>query len=728
MSLSQNPSESQQLHFFDYLRILTVRWPVILVIFLLVVISTGVITFLLPKQYEATALIQVQQNADFEIFQSRSGGGASFDPRFTTTQFEIIKSKEILEPVVEKLGLAELWAEKYEIRSEGLLLRKLDSMITLREVRNTDLISISALSPDREQAPEIANTIADEYQKARIREQQEWVSKSLATLQNEVEKQRSKTEKLRQAAAALRIEYSINDLNPESSEGELQAGERVLLSVEQDVSSQRLKTASLRAKYRQLAQMSDSEIMRSVATLEVEDSTILQILPLYQEAASEEARLLNEGLGANHPTVKAQQAKAAVYLEQLMNQTTSLRTALAVNLAIEEESLANLEEKLSETRDDQQNSKTRSALYYEAKNNYIQAKNVLEAAETRFWTESMQRSMPLNPAIIWSRADVPEFPSRPRVFLNMALGIFFGIVMGVGVAFFIEYLDTSVKTMEDIERYFDLPVLAVVPKGTGILMDLPPDAMDAEPYRILRTNIEFNRKAKDMKILTLVSGGAGEGKSTTLSNLAYTFAQSGLKTLIVDADLRRPSQHRIFGFSNSRGLTDYLSKGVPISDLIMDTKVERLQMVPSGKLPPGAIAMLNSRRMSELLDELRSMYDMVLVDAPPILGVSDSSVIVRSVDMTALVIQHRRFPRAMLARVKSAVINAGGNLLGAVLNNVDIRMDQYYQYQTNYYAYHEEGGGRSGKVGAAKSAASSAAKKQRREDLLVSRPSNSGDY
>jgi Mrp family chromosome partitioning ATPase len=129
---------------------------------------------------------------------------------------------------------------------------------------------------------------------------------------------------------------------------------------------------------------------------------------------------------------------------------------------------------------------------------------------------------------------------------------------------------------------------------------------------------------------------------------------------------------------------------VPIDELILSTKVEGLSMVPSGKLPAGAIAMLNSRRMVALISELKTKFDMILIDAPPILGVSDSSVIVRAVELTIIVIQHRRFPRSMLLRVKNGVINAGGNLLGAVLNQVDVRLDQYYQYQTNYYGYHED--------------------------------------
>jgi capsular exopolysaccharide synthesis family protein len=682
------PTPSQKLHLLDYLRVVQVRWPIILVIFLLVLITTCAITFLLPKKYESTALIQVQENANFEIFQ-QGGYYRGNDPRFTSTQFEIIQSKEVLQPVVEKLDLANKWRERYDITSKELIYKKLMRMMTLKEERNTDLISISVLSPDRKEAADIANAIASSYQQARIREQQSWVGKSLATLRDEVEKQRQKAESLRKQADAMRVKYNINDLNPESVEDPLQAGDKVLLSVEEEVSTQRLKAATLRAKYEQLMGMSDDEIMRSIATLDVQDQTILEILPRYQEAASEEARLIKSGYGPTHPMVSAQTAKKEMYWKQLSSQISSLRKALKVQLEVEQEGLKNLEEKLDETRAEQQKNKSRAGTYYEAKNDYLQAKKVLEAADTRFWTEMMQRSMPMNPAIIWSHAEEAEYPSRPRVLMNIALGVFFGLVLGFGVAFFIEYLDTSVKTMEDIETYFGLPVLAVVPRGVGVLMDLPPDTPDAEPYRILRTNVEFNRKDANQNVITLVSGGPGEGKSMTLVNLAYTFAQSGLKTLIVDADLRRPRQHVIFGVSNSKGLTDYLSKGVPISELVLSTKVENLQMVPSGKLPPGAIAMLNSQRMLALIKELKAEYDMVLIDAPPILGVSDSAVIARAVDITAIVIQHRRFPRSMLMRVKNAVLNAGGNLMGAVLNNVDIRLDQYYQYQTNYYGYHE---------------------------------------
>jgi capsular exopolysaccharide synthesis family protein len=270
----------------------------------------------------------------------------------------------------------------------------------------------------------------------------------------------------------------------------------------------------------------------------------------------------------------------------------------------------------------------------------------------------------------------------------MIIAVAVGLALGVGLAFLIEYLDTSVKTMQDIEAALGVPVLAVIPRDVAVLKDAPPDCPDAEGYRIMRTNIEFNRKSPDANTLTVVSGGVGEGKSTTLNNLAFTFAKGGYRTLIVDADLRRPSQHRFFGVSNERGLTDFLTNDIPLEPLLIQTDVENLTFLPSGRLPIDAAGILNSQRMIDLIQQVRGSFDMVFFDSPPILGVSDASVIASSVDMTLVVVQHRRFPRAMLQRVKQGLTNVGARIVGCVLNNTDIRHDEYYEYYTSYYQYY----------------------------------------
>lgn len=672
-----------KLHFLDYWRVIRVRMPLIILVFLLVVITASVITYFMPKQYLSTVTMQIRQNDTYlQLFSP--GMGQGFDPRFITTQFEIIQRKEMLYPVIESLGLMQRWGAS----SMEQAYFRLRGSLNMREIRNTELIQMGVYSSDKKEAAEIANAIAEEYQRKRINEQKQWVDRSLAQLQDEVTKQQKRVDELKAVTTRLRIENNISDVNPEGLEESSELAGEVLRSVEQQVSAKRLEVAAIRAKYELISKMTDDQIMRSIVTLEIQDPTIQQVLPQYQEAASEEARLLNSGLGINHPTVKSLRAKKDVMEKQLQAQIGVLRKSLEANLKIAEESLKNLEESLDSSRKIQREDKTRYSPYHEAKNNYIQEKRLLEAAKMKLSTETMQRTMPQNPAMIWERAEPSDFPAKPRVWLNILLGVVVGLVFGVGLAFFIEYLDTSVKTMEDVESFLQVPVLAVIPKNISLLINEPPDNPDAEAYRIMRTNIEFNRKNPDANTITVVSGGTGEGKSTTMANLGFTFAKGGYSTLIVDADLRRPSQHRIFGVGNEVGLTDYLTANIVLEEAVLQTKVDNLYLLTSGKLPSDAAGILNSQRMVEFIEEVKGRFDIVFFDSPPILGVSDASVLASAIDLTIIVVQHRRFPRAMLQRVKQSILNVGGNILGVVLNNVDVRHDQHYEYYTSYYNYY----------------------------------------
>ena len=681
--------QEAKLHFLDYWRVIRLRLPIIVLTFLLVVITAGITTYFLPRQYQSNVIIEVEQNDQkIRIFRDGYEGGMGLDPRFATTQFQIIQRKEMLYPVIDNLKLVEKWAESYGVRTREEAYFKLRSMIDVREVRNTNLLQIGVESTDPKESADLANSIANEYQRKRIDEQQKILSRSLATLEDEVGKQRKKVEETNAEMSRIRTELGITDLNPDSMEDPLQAQEKVLLDQEAIVSEARVKAGTLRTKYEEIEKLSGDDLMRALPTLEIQDQTVAQILPQYQETDSELARALQSGLGRRHPTIQALSAKKATYERQLADQIGSIRRTLAANLEITQRSLATMEQQLEQSRGMQRDSKTRSSEYAAAKNAYIQSKKILESAELRLSTETMQRSMPMSPARIWERAEPASFPSKPKVWLNMALATVVGLIVGVGLAFFLEYLDTSVKTMEDVESFLQAPVLAVIPQNIHLLAQTPDASVDAEAYRILRTNLEFNRKSSDANSVTFVSGGAGEGKSTTLANLAYTFAQGGYNTLIVDADLRRPSQHRIFGLSNDKGLTDFLTSDLDLEDVVQTTSQPNLFMLTSGRLPSDAVGVLNSQRMMDLIAQVKNRFDIVFFDSPPILGVSDASVLVRALDLTIVVVQHRRFPRAMLQRVKQAVENVGGRMLGVVLNNVDVRHDQYYEYYTNYYHYY----------------------------------------
>ena len=276
-------------------------------------------------------------------------------------------------------------------------------------------------------------------------------------------------------------------------------------------------------------------------------------------------------------------------------------------------------------------------------------------------------------------------PVRPNIPLNITLGFIVGLLVGVGLAFFIEYLDTSVKTIDDVERALQAPVLGVIPQNVGSLIEEGPESPHAEAYRVLRTNVLFSRKQSEANSLTVVSGGAGEGKSTTIFNLATVFAQSGQRVLLVDSDLRRPSLHKMLNVSNSVGLTNYLLRQNSLEEVIQTTTIPTLDFMPSGKLPSSSLGVLNSAQMKEFVREAKKRYDFVFFDSPPIMGVSDASILASEVDLALLVIQYRKYPQAMTLRAKQMVEKVGGTLLGVVLNNINISQDSYYYYYSGYY-------------------------------------------
>jgi succinoglycan biosynthesis transport protein ExoP len=242
-----------------------------------------------------------------------------------------------------------------------------------------------------------------------------------------------------------------------------------------------------------------------------------------------------------------------------------------------------------------------------------------------------------------------------------------------------------VKTIDDVERTLGAPVLGVIPQNIGLIMNEGAESPHAEAYRVLRTNILFSRKDDKLNTVVVVSAGAGEGKSTTAFNLATIFAQNGARVLVVDSDLRRPTLHKMLDVTNSIGLTNYLLKQNTLDEVIQTTKVPTLHMMASGKLPSSSIGILSSTQMRSLIAELKGRYDYVFFDSPPIMGVSDASILASEVDMTLQVIQYRRYPQPMNIRAKQMIEKVGGNLLGIVLNNINMSQDESYYYYSGYY-------------------------------------------
>jgi succinoglycan biosynthesis transport protein ExoP len=685
-------STEVKLHFLDYWRVIRARAGIIILTFLLTMITAGVTVYFLPREYFSKATIEVKpDNNTINVFGNNEGGSynAVSDPRLAPTQLKIIQEKGILYPVIDQLGLTTKWANGGPPLQREQAFSKLLGMLVLNPIRQTDLIEIGVWSTDKTEASEIANSIAVVYQDRRIADQNQMLDTGLKRLKDDVNEQTKQVTDLGAAAALIRTERGIVDQNTEEmSNGGSDLEMASVTSIQNDVDNARLKTAELQTQFDSVNRLRPDQLMVALHMLNIQDPTVEKILPLYQETVSEEASLLMSGLGQNHPKIKELRATQAVYTRQLQDGIAGIKTTMATNLALAKSTQEVLEERLKEASEAFTKRKNEGSDYTDAKYRYIEAKRLLDAAQQRYATEEVQQSIGIVVAKVWEQAEPALAPGKPRVGWYLFLAFALGISLGTALAFFLEYLDTSVKSLEDVERFLGVPVLAVIAKNVGILMHEKGDSPDAEAYRILRTNIEFNRKNPDANTLTLISGGPGEGKSTTLFNLAYTCAKGGYSVLVVDADLRRPSQHRLFGVENNVGLSNYLTSNMAFEEVVRTTGVENLSFIPSGQLPRDAVGIMNSQRMTDLIRNTKVRYDLVMFDSPPILGVSDGAVLASEVDLSIMVIEHRRFPRSMLQRVKQAVVNVGGNLLGVVLNKVDAKHDSGYGYYGNYYDYY----------------------------------------
>jgi len=715
-----------KLHFLDYWRVIRVRAGLIILAFLLVVISAGVATYFAPRQYTSTVSMELKAASKAISVLNPLGPQIGSDPRFGPTQYEIIQRTEILYPVIEQLDLANKWSTDAGPLPREVAYRKLRGMLDVKQVRNTEMLELTATSTDPVEAAEIANAVADIYQRKVKELEQDRMDLGLTELEENIQEQDNKVDDLfsevRKLGEQLR-EHNIVDLNM-SQPGDLQDPSReILLAKEQEVNAAKTELAQLQSSLRQVEQLNSDELLNTITLIDIPDPTVQKVLPLFQDAKAAEARLLNSGLGRKHPEVLALQAQMAVYEEQLKDADTAIRNALETRIKVSQTQLAALESQLEDARNRQQAARSTSSEYIQAKDRWLQAKEQLATLRASQQAQRAEQEIPRMPIIIWQHAEPSAIPSSPKVMLNMILAIIVGLIVGVGLAFFIEYLDTSVKTLEEVESYLGVPVLAVVPSGIGLIGEMGHDSPDAEAYRILRTNIEFNRKTPTANTISVVSGGVGEGKSTTFHNLSHIFAQGGYSTVLVDADLRRPNQHRLFHRENEVGLSTYLMSQIPVEDIIMKTDQQNLHVITSGASSVQATGFLNSQRMTDLIVTLKGMFDIVLIDSPPILGVSDASVIVSESDCTVLVVQHRRFPRSMLYRVKQAVGNVGGQIVGVVLNNVDVKHDAAYGYYTSYYDYYSG----SDTKKARKAAKKRAAKRGKAEPITTSQKGSGAD-
>jgi polysaccharide biosynthesis transport protein len=690
MDSPQNqPPQEARLHFLDYWRIIRIRKAIIITVFLITAIIATAVTFILPASYSSTSQIKIEPDSGSDIAQMNGMGGTTtpYDPYFLETELEILKGPTVLGKVIDALNLNAVWGKKYgvEMFKTSETLEFLKGQMSLSPVRNTTLVNITVYSGDKNEAAALANAIAKAYKDYRLERHIQVTMGAINVVQELYQTEEQQIQTVQTNVDNLRKELSIADTDPQSLVPTPTLNQEQMRQYNDTMMEMQTRYNRDKEQLDQLKALSPGKLKEVLPRINNPDVTLNGLLDKLNEAEQKFVSLTNDYSPANPEVIRAQ--SMIVKLNQQIDDSVSgIMVAMENNLNTEKTGLDTLTSEVEAAKLKDQEEAARGQPYWQEKANKANMMEMHRALYNKIETEKTDLAIPRTSVVEQTViAEPSKDPVRPNKPLNITLGLIFGLIVGVGLAFFIEYLDTSVKTIDDVERAFQAPVLGVIPQNVGILVDEGPESRYAEAYRVLRTNILFSRKDDKLTTIVVVSAGAGEGKSTTTLNLATVFAQAGQRVLVVDSDLRRPTLHKLLHVANDLGLTNYLLKQNTLEEVIQTTSVPTLNFMASGKLPSSSMSILNSAAMKEMVAELKHRYDFVFFDSPPILGVSDASVLASEMDMVIQVIQYRRYPQPMNLRAKQVIEKIGGTFLGIVLNNINMSQDESYYYYSGYY-------------------------------------------
>ncbi len=686
-------NSQETLHFLDYWRVIRSRKEIVIAITLLVVLTGVLFTLTRPKVYKASTLIQVHQEGKKEtpVF---TGTMNSYDPLFLTTQFEIIQSRPVIEEVIQrrsldkKLAKAFGWSGLPEDTVFEMIIKLLSDRMKVQQYRDTNLIEIQIYLSEpqdsvRQEVAAVANEVADVFrdlQLQNVKEQKEQDLEALyATLQEYEEKVEAQAAKVQE----IREEHELDVL------GGRQAPETFDMTSMLRLEEYRIRTnmelADKKARYETINNLSSEDLLDAGPRV-VGDTSLLTLVQKKRSAEVELSRL-QKSLGPNHPDVISVEASIEQLDTQIQDALKGLKVGVRADYEAAKAKYNILKEELEAKRVTERVGKAGAYREFEAAQKELERlERVRDVLEMRWVEEKIELRIPKKIVEVREEAIPPEdgdFVSPKRA-LNVILSLIVGLGCGVGLAFFVEYLDTSVKTIEDIEESLGVSVLGVIPQKIQPFTDARARNEHSEAYRVLRTNIQFSRQVQDGKAFCITSGSVGEGKSLTVFNLGCVCADLGDKILVVDSDLHRPRQHKIMGLSNSVGFANVLAGETSLDEALVET--DYFDFLPSGRLELGVHGLLNTNKVSEIIDELKSRYDVVLFDSPPVIGVSDALLLASEMDGVLMVIQHRKYPKAVSSRAKGMIDSTGANLVGVVLNNINISRDYSYYYH-HYHSY-----------------------------------------
>ena len=730
----------------DYLFIVLKRKWLILSLVLVVTSLVTIQMFRQPSIYEGETTIKLEPKARNVLQTKEIVINAQSDPHFWGTQLKLLENPALARQVVLTLDLQNnpaffggqtqggVFASlrkifsgqrasqatrestgltvvgESEAANESLTPEKLaqlepyeDAILaneTIEPVLGTNLIKIKFAHSDPELAQKVANTLAEVFVNNNLARVTAGSTKAEDILAREIANLQSKIKRDQEA----QFNYAKNKNLPLTADPRTNLEVTRLATLSSQLLDAENETKDFKAKYDAARTQPDSFSIPDVQSSKRIDALRERISQL-----TERRDALLVIYTPEWPEVK----KIEAQIKPIEDELAKAPTEIVNSMKRRYEAAAAKEQSLRRSYDQQKGKTTQQtrdqidliAITQDLETN----KQYLNTLLQRQRELSVGQGVPQNDVTISTPSRLPKVPIGPPRLRNIIVAFLLSLAAGIGLAFLLDFLDDTVKSIEDVDRYLHIPALALIPTSKGERARLigipgPPstgsettalamidDARSpiAESYRHLRTSLLLSSAGQPPKTILVTSSQPSEGKTTTAINTAFMLAQTGAEVLIVDCDLRRPRLHAHFGVLNNRGLTNWLSGDTDIEGLLQTyEKQPNLKLLTSGPVPPNPAELLGSDEMRKLLGTLGERFSHIIIDSPPVISFTDASILSTMADGVVLVVHGGKSSRAVVRRAKQQLLDVGAHLFGVVLNNVKMETQDYYYsgYYSSYYS------------------------------------------
>lgn len=577
--------------------------------------------------------------------------------------------------------------------------RAIDALLgrlNVTPVRNSRLVNITFASLNPRTAAAVANTVAQQYIEQSLEYKFLSTKDAADWLEEQLGEQRKKLEASEQALQAYR-----------------ERGNAVALEDRQNIVVQRLTDLSTAYTQARTARIEKESLYNQLITLQnnrgaldsfpaVLSNTFIQGLKTQLSDLLRQQAQLGERLGHNHPDMVKLDSAIASTQTRIDGEIGKIVQAVRSEFLAAQSQERGLAAELEAQKDDALALNKTGIEYSVLKREAESNKQIYEALMQRSKETGISGELKTSNIRIVDEAQQPRSPARPRKATNAVLGILAGLMVGVGLAFLLEFVDNRIKNPDEIQQYLALPFLGLVPSLAANevsgepLLDSGLPAHFAEAFRGIRTNLVFSSQEAGSRAVLVTSTQPAEGKSVITANLAISLAQTGQRVLLIDGDMRRPRQHEVFGVEQAAGLSGVLGGTVKVSEAVQRTTRKGLWVLPSGAPPQNPSELLGSERFKRLLRTFRENFDWTIIDSPPIMAVTDAAVVAHLTSGVVFVVSCEQTAKPLALRATRQLEAAKATFVGAILNRVNLRRDPYYYshyYRSEYSNYYSSDSG-----------------------------------